>query len=142
MISGAVIFIASIFSPLLSVSELYIFTSTITIFSALATLLIDEEWLLFWVILIFAIVLPAVKYMLLITNVIKSNPPSNNTYKLLEGISKWAMLDVFVVAVIVASVKLKLFAQAQTHFGLYLFVIAVILSIVCANLQKKFLAKK
>ncbi len=86
--------------------------------------------------------LPAVKYSLLIANVLKLHVPSSNSYKVLEVISKWAMLDVFVVAVIIASVKLKLFAQAQTHYGLYLFVVAVILSIVCAHLQKHILADK
>lgn len=106
------------------------------------TLFIDDEWLLFWVIFIFAIILPAIKYILLIAGVINLNVPSSNSYKLLETISKWAMLDVFVIAVIVASVKLKLFAQAQTHFGLYLFVIAVILSIVCTNLQKHISVKE
>ncbi len=142
MIAGRVIFITSIFSPLLSISQLYIFTNTITIYSALETLLVDDEWLLFWIILIFAIVLPTVKYIILISNVIKSSVPSSNSYKVLEAISKWAMLDVFVVAVIVASVKLKLFAQAETHYGLYLFVIAVLLSMLCANLQKYILTNK
>ncbi|MFK8028103.1 MAG: paraquat-inducible protein A [Gammaproteobacteria bacterium] len=141
VMAGIIIFIFSIFSPLLSISELYIFTSTISIYSALQTLLAEKEWLLFGVILIFTIVLPSIKYTLLIVGGVRPNLLSRHNFKMLEAISKWAMLDVFIVAVIVASVKLKLFADAETHYGLYLFVIAVLLSILCASAHKFLIAK-
>ena len=136
---GIFIFIASIFSPLLSISELYFFTSTVSIYSALFTLLSEGEWLLFSIILIFTIVLPSIKYALLVISGLKPKLLSAKSFKLLEVISRWAMLDVFIVAIIVASVKLKLFASAQTHYGLYLFVAAVLLSILCANIHKKLI---
>ncbi len=141
VITGITIFIFSIFSPLLSISELYLFTSTISIYSALQTLLVEKEWLLFGVILIFTIVLPSIKYTLLVVGGAKPNLLSRHNFKILEAISKWAMLDVFIVAVIVASIKLKLFTDAETHYGLYLFVIAVLLSILCASVHKFLITK-
>jgi len=60
---------------------------------------------------------------------------------MLEAVSKWAMLDVFVVALFVASIKLKVFASAETHYGLYLFVAAVLLSMICSSLQKRLAVK-
>ena len=142
VISGIAIFVVSIFSPLLSISELYIFTNTVSIHSALITLLAEGERLLFSIILIFTIVLPSIKYTLLVIGGVKPNLLSSNRFKLLEAISKWAMLDVFIVAVIVASVKLKLFASAETHYGLYLFVTAVLLSIICASIHKHLVVKR
>ncbi len=139
---GLAIFVASIFSPLLSISELYIFTNTVSIQSALVTLLTEGEWLLFFIILTFTIVLPSIKYTLLVIGGLKPNLLSSNKFKLLEGISKWAMLDVFIVAVIVASIKLKLFASAETHYGLYLFVTAVLLSIICASIHKHLIIQR
>jgi len=141
VILGVVIFGISIFSPLISVSELYIFKSTISIYSALLTLLRENEWLLFGVILIFTIILPSIKYTLLLIGGVKTSLLSTQSFSMLEAISKWAMLDVFIVAVIIASVKLKLFASAETHYGLYLFVAAVLLSILCASMQRHLTRK-
>jgi paraquat-inducible protein A len=141
VILGVVIFFSSIFSPLLSISELYMFTSTVTIYSALVTLIREGEWLLFIIILVFTIILPSIKYALLLISGVKPNLLSSHSIKLLEVISRWAMLDVFIVAVIVASVKLKLFASAETHYGLYLFVTAVLLSIICASIQSRLMVK-
>jgi len=41
---------------------------------------------------------------------------------------KWSMLDVFVVAVLLASVKLGALAQVQIHNGLYAFAASVLLT--------------
>jgi paraquat-inducible protein A len=141
VILGVVIFFSSIFSPLLSISELYMFTSTVSIYSALVTFIREGEWLLFIIILVFTIILPSIKYALLLSSGVKPNLLSSDSIKLLEVISRWAMLDVFIVAVIVASVKLKLFASAETHYGLYLFVTAVLLSILCASIQRRLVVK-
>jgi len=41
---------------------------------------------------------------------------------------KWSMLDVFVVAVLVVSVKLGAIASVEMRYGLYAFAAAVILT--------------
>jgi paraquat-inducible protein A len=41
---------------------------------------------------------------------------------------KWSMLDVFVVAVLVAAVKLGAIASVELRFGLYAFATAVVLT--------------
>ena len=41
---------------------------------------------------------------------------------------KWSMLDVFVVAVLLASVKLAGLAQVEIHSGLYAFAASVLLT--------------
>ena len=46
----------------------------------------------------------------------------------LAAISKWSMLDVFVVAVLVVAVKLDLVLEVQVHFGLYAFSVAVLMT--------------
>ena len=43
------------------------------------------------------------------------------------------MLDVFVVAVLVASVKLGALASIEVHYGLYLFGFAVLLTMVAMH---------
>ncbi|OQX45604.1 MAG: paraquat-inducible membrane protein A, partial [Candidatus Sedimenticola endophacoides] len=41
---------------------------------------------------------------------------------------RWSMLDVFVVALLVVSVKLDAIARVQIHYGLYAFSAAVLIT--------------
>jgi paraquat-inducible protein A len=46
--------------------------------------------------------------------------------------SKWSMLDVFVVALLVVSVKLGSLAQAHVELGIYAFAASVVLTMLLA----------
>jgi len=141
---GIVSYYASLFSPLLSISEFYIFSDTLSFYSILRALFYGEEWLLFLVVFIFAFLLPSLKYMLLLIYgiFIQKLNPSNRLLIILEAISKWAMLDVFIIAIIISAIKMKALTSAQTHFGLYLFVIAVLIAIACTYYHKNELRDK
>lgn len=134
--TGLCLYIFSLFTPILSVQEFYIFEEEITIISTLFILINNQEWLLYVVILIFTIILPISKYvMLLIYSINKFRMSiSTRTLIFLESISKWAMLDVFIIAIFVASIKLKMLAAAETKFGLYLFVASIVISIICTQI--------
>jgi paraquat-inducible protein A len=49
---------------------------------------------------------------------------------LMHQYGKWSMLDVFVVALLVVAVKLGAVASVETHYGLYAFGSAVLLTMV------------
>lgn len=134
--TGLCLYIFSLFTPILSIQEFYIFEEEITIVSTLFILLNNQEWLLYVVILLFTIILPISKYVLLLVYSIDKYRMSTSTRTLvfLEGISKWAMLDVFIIAIFVASIKLKMLAAAETKFGLYLFVASIVVSIICTQI--------
>ena len=135
---GIISYVLSLFSPLLSINEFYIFKDTLTIYSVMLSLFHSGEWLLFLAIFIFALLLPSAKYLLLLIYgiLLNSYKPTNRVTCLLEAISKWAMLDVFIIAILIASIKLKAFASAQTHYGLYLFVLSVLIAILCTYFYK------
>ena len=103
VIIGAMLFILSLYSPILSVKNLYIFTDSITLVSMLSDLLQAGEWLLFILIFIFTVILPATKFLVLIISGMSSLDSSfhKTSIKFLEGVSKWAMLDVFLVAIVI-----------------------------------------
>ena len=141
--SGVVCYVLSLFSPLLSISEFYIFSETLTIYSVMQSLYWGGEWLLFLAIFIFALLLPSAKYTLLLLYGIYLNSykPSNKIITVLEAVSKWAMLDVFIVAILIAGIKLKALSSAQTHYGLYLFVVSVLIAIASTYFYKYVQAK-
>ena len=138
VIIGAILFIISLFSPLITVNNLYIFTDTITLISMLSDLLQKNEWILFLLIFLFTIILPIAKFLTLFLNGISAAYSNTNktSMKFLETVSKWAMLDVFLVAIVITILKLNLFTTGATHYGLYLFVCSILISMLCVQLQK------
>jgi paraquat-inducible protein A len=57
---------------------------------------------------------------------------------LLRGLSllgKWSMLDVFVTAIIIVSIKLGALASAKAEIGIYYFGISILLAMFVTNLQ-------
>ncbi len=144
VIAGLISYLVSLFSPLLTVQKLYFFSDTITLLSILSTLMNNHETLLFIIVFIFTIILPSLKFILLIVYGITPHIEQtwNKLYLFLEYISKWAMLDVFIAALVVVIIKLGMFSSANTHYGLYLFTFSVLLSMFCSQTRHYWIPKK
>ena len=127
--------------PLLTVSKLYIFEDQLSLLSIITTLVHNSEWFLFVVIITFVIILPIVKFILLFLYALK--PTIETQYEKLylfsEKVSKWAMLDVFIVAFIIVMIKFGLLTSAATELGLYLFTFSILISIFCSQTRKYWL---
>mgnify|MGYP000067756140 CR=1 FL=1 len=120
-------------APLLTLQKLYFIENTISLISTIQTLYNDGEWLLFVVIALFSVCIPVIKIvsLLMITNIgfePKSFP--DKILSLIETLGKWSMLDVFVVALLLVSVKLGALAKVEVHYGLYVFAFSVILTMI------------
>ena len=140
VIVGAILFVISIFSPLLSVNKFYIFTDTITLASIISDLFHENEWLLFFTILLFTIIIPVIKFIALLSYRLFARDPNRQKLLInyLEVISKWAMLDVFLVAIVITIIKLDIFTTGVTHYGLYLFASSILISMLSVQLRKQF----
>ena len=138
VITGASLFVVSLFSPFVSVQKFYIFNDTVTLVSMLANFLREKDWFLFLVILVFTVILPTIKFVLLFIYGWSPRADVDGSYalKVLEGISKWAMLDVFLAAIVITVLKLDLITTGTINYGLYMFVGSILLSIGCVQLQK------
>ena len=133
-----VIYAVSLFSPLITVHKLLFFDETISLISVLITLVHEEEIFLLLIIFVFTIILPVLKFTLLLVSgfVPGVNQSHKIIFTILEEVSKWAMLDVFVIALLVVIVKIGMLSSTYTHYGLYLFALSVLLSMLCAKFQK------
>lgn len=92
-------------------------------------LFVDGEVLLFVVVAGFSVVLPILKlYVLfrLTSPVIIDTEKYGRYLSLMHDYGRWSMLDVFVVAVLVVSVKLGAIANVDMRYGLFIFTIAVL----------------
>jgi len=120
-----------VFAPLMTLSKFYLFQNHVSLFIALEDLIVQSEWLLFVIILVFSIIFPIVKtlFLFLVLNTGTDRKPVRRRYmNWLSHIGKWSMLDVFVLALLLVTVKLDVIADVQIHYGIYAFSASVFLT--------------
>ena len=123
--------IVGVTSPLLTLEKLYFFENTVTLYTTVTGLFAQKEWFLFFVIAIFSLCIPVIKIaslMLILNLEYKKGSFLDKTLHIIETLGKWSMLDVFVVALLLVSVKLGVLAKVDVHYGLYVFAISVLLT--------------
>lgn len=141
LVASLVLLIVGIFAPLLTLEKLYIFTNTVSLFSGIQQLFEDRELMLGLIILVFSIVFPIIKLSILAVLWISPDSQSHRFGRWMNFLvvfGKWSMLDVFVVALILVSVKLGALASVEVHYGLYAFATSVLLSMLATMLTVKF----
>ena len=122
-------------APILTLEQFYFFSNTVSLLSALQTLARQAEWGLFVLVGSFSVVFPVLKNLLLLSiwNLDVAEGGAHRRHLHWLGVfSKWSMLDVFVVALLVVSVKLGSLAQARVEHGIYAFAVSVILTMLLA----------
>ena len=123
--------LAGIHLPLISIEKFYIFENEVSLWSGTWGLLLEGAWLLGGVLLLFSILFPISKNLLLIGLLLRSPRLERHADLIWHGLSvfgRWSMLDVFIVAVLVCSVKLGMLAQADLMIGIYCFTTSVLIT--------------
>lgn len=142
LLASLTILIAGVYSPLLTLTQLWFFSSETSLAEAVSLLFKHGEWLLGCVIALFAIAVPIIKH--LATLWLISRPltsASQMQLNILGQLGKWSMLDVFIVAFMVTATKLSSLAQAEVEYGLYLLLIAALSNIAISNLLDRHIRR-
>jgi len=123
-------------APILTLEKFYFFSNTVSLLSALQQLAQQAEWGLFLLVGAFSVVFPLLKVLMLLM-IWNFDPAQGERHRRhltwLANYSKWSMLDVFVVALLVVSVKLGALAQARVEVGIYAFAASVILTMLLST---------
>ncbi len=120
--------VAGVVLPSLTVSTLAILSNSVSILSGLVVLWDDDQYFLFTVLFVFSVLFPAVKLLFGLWVWFFSGNPSHAAVARLESLAKWSMLDVFVIALVVAALNVTVISGVLVHAGLYMFTASVILS--------------
>jgi paraquat-inducible protein A len=126
-----VLLLVGVFAPLMSLEKFFIFTSRVSLASAIGDLVEEGHWGLFLILSFFSILLPLAKLAVMVRVWNGAFQTDSRMHKTLHWIAlygKWSMLDVFVIAVLLVSVKLGSIARVEVHYGLYVFAASVVLS--------------
>jgi paraquat-inducible protein A len=125
-------FIAGIFFPFTSVTKLWLFQNQVSVYQGLIVLWHAGEIFLFLILFVFTVCFPFVKINAMLTLWLYPSLESKNAQRLYHFVSqlgKWSMLDVFVMAILVLTVKSSGVANIQVGTGFFLFFISVMLTL-------------
>ena len=118
-------------APIITLNKFVLVENTFSVVAGVTELFREGRIFLFIIITGFSIILPLLKIAMLIRLLGSKQNKVANLDKYLHWMhlyGKWSMLDVFVVAVLVVSVKLGAIASVDMRYGLYAFATAVVLS--------------
>lgn len=127
--AAAVLLTLGLCLPILRVDRFFVFSKPFSILDSLVALAETGEYFLFSIILCFTVVFPTAKIgwaTALWGWVDVSSRRFQRTVEILDTLGKWSMLDVMLLAIAVASIKLSLVGDAEANPGLYLFCGAII----------------
>lgn len=123
--------------PFFTFSKFFVFDDTFSLFSGIFHLLTQGEPVLFVLVFLFSIMLPVFKMFVLfrlINNRSLEERLRHRYTRMLMMLGKWSMLDVFVVAMLIMTVKLGAIASVEVHGGLYVFSAGVLTSMLLTHL--------
>ncbi len=113
--------------------------TTNTVWDGCKALFNDGDYFIAVIVLLASIVIPLLKliglFVLVTTTAVRSRRwrgPRTWMYTLIEGIGRWAMLDVFVLAILVSLVKLQGLARVLPGVGLFFFGAVVVFTLLAS----------
>ena len=115
--------------PLMSVSKLYFFEENPSLLGIVQSLWSDGDYLLSMIVALFSVVLPITKLGVAQWASMQTAPRARRRWHHFIGaLSKWSMLDVLLVALVIFGAKTSGLATAIAQPGLWFFAISAILS--------------
>ena len=131
LLVNVILVAVGITAPIITLNKLVFIENTFSILGGCTELIKEGKYFLFIVISCFSILLPLLKIAVLFLLVSAKDNKIVNLHKCLHWMhqfGKWSMLDVFVVAILVVTVKLGALASVEARYGIYVFTAAVFLT--------------
>lgn len=132
LLAGALALLATgLTLPILEVEAFLLFRDPVSILDGVALLWQDGEWLVAAIVLAFSAVFPTAKIaaaLALWIRLRRKHRVAPRWARLLAAIGRWSMLDVFVVALAVFSIKASALGEAHVERAIIPFLAAIALT--------------
>lgn len=127
---AAAAFMLGVLLPIVRLDRFFLFSDAYSVVTMIGALFGEGEFLLGAILLVFSLLLPAAKIMLLSWLLVcgADMPLSGPLASLVGLIGKWAMLDVLLVALVIFAVRTSGVGSAVSQPGLYFFVLSVLMT--------------
>lgn len=117
--------------------EMYGMRNTSTVWGGIVTLADKGSWAIAAIVFLASIVIPFVKLVILFYLTLTDSDSGNSElklklYRFVEAIGRWSMLDIFLLAVVVAVFKFGHMARVQPGLGSLMFLMVVIFTMLAS----------
>lgn len=139
LLSSAVLFGLGISLPLVHFQKLYFFNETPSLIGLFWELLTEGSWIIALVILLFSVLFPLIKLIMVFVSVIAPDTQLARSplTKWAGVLSKWSMMDVLLVALVIFAAKSSGLADAFAQPGLWCYGASAIMGATAAGVIKR-----
>jgi len=120
--------------PLVRFETLYVFDRSPSLVEIVASLASDGDWALALIVFLVSILFPLVKMGVLTAEALGAAPATGLASRLLPQLSRWSLMDVLLVAVVIVAAKTGGIATALTQPGLWLYAGSALLAVIAHGL--------
>lgn len=144
LVSSLLFLLLGLFLPAIHLKEIVFFQSTFSVLTGIQNLFIEGHILLGLLIVLFSILFPIFKLLILFRVWFSCMPESKQIFYIrwLEIFGKWSMLDVFVVAITVVMTQISKLADANPRIGIYFFCASILITMIVTEIIGKILHQK
>jgi paraquat-inducible protein A len=145
-LTALIFFFPANFFPFMSI-ELYGRKNASNIWEGVVTLVRDGSWPIALVVFLASLLIPFLKlvtmlYLTMTARNGRNRPFKNRIYQIIEVIGRWSMLDIFLLAVLVAIMKLGRWTHVEPRIGSLFFLFVVIFTMLAsASFDPRLLGK-
>lgn len=134
-LTSLILFIPALYFPFMTF-EFYGNRNSSTIWGGVKTLINDGSWAIGLIVLFASIVIPLLKLVILFYLALTSQNSYNAKFKtrlyhIIEALGRWSMLDIFLLAVLVAIMKIGM-TRVEPEVGSLLFALVVIFTMIAS----------
>lgn len=142
IILSVILLIIGLYKPVITVQKLWD-SNTQSILSSVLHLWHDKDYGLAAIIFFFSIIFPIIKLisLLVIWFARLEDKTREGIIRAMELLGRWSMLDVFVCAVLIVTIKLGVLASAKIEPGIYYFAVSIFLAMLVTTLQAHLIRK-
>ncbi len=140
LLAASLMFAMGVALPFMEVQRFFVLTDEFSLIEGTIQLFRDGEWLIATAVFLFSMVFPAAKIGVafwLWSRVEVGSGRQVTALRWIEGLGKWSMADVFVVAVVIVSAKMSGVATAFTEFGLYAFTASLVTVAIATRMLRR-----
>jgi paraquat-inducible protein A len=140
-----VLLVVAWFIPTMTVERVpWVWSTKFSIWRVVEGLYGDREYFICAIIVLFSMIFPIVKLVAglwIWARVDAISPGGRRVVNFVGVLGKWSMLDVFVVALLVAAIQVSIITNVAIHAGIYVFTGAVLASIALLHFLERALAQ-
>lgn len=120
LVCGPVLFAFGIMLPLVTFEKLYFFKDNPSLLGIVGSLYDNGDYALALLVALFSVVFPFAKMVAIVAEALAADGSDKGWFaRLVPFLSKWSMMDVMLVAIVIAAAKTSGLANAFTEAGLW-----------------------